>query len=272
MPTLDLGPAALLLGAAAGDARDLPAHRVPRRDGRVGQRRRRRLARLREHALPRARALLRRSAVVGPAGLGSGARAALRHRRADARRRHRRGRRPRRPAPARVRARDRRRPELRQDARRRVLRHARRDRRGSVLRRGGPGAHGLHRLRSLHGRLPVQREEHAAQELPVARRARGRDDHARPPGRRHPAAGSRGRLGRLRGHHRGDRPLAAPRPARAHGARRGRRGGRRWARTGCSPARGSPARCRGSPPGWASSCGRTRRRSSPSRCHATRPT
>ena len=41
---------------------------------------------------------------------------------------------------------------------------------GPVLRRRGPGAHRLHALRALHGRLPGRRQEHAAQELPLVRR------------------------------------------------------------------------------------------------------
>ncbi len=59
---LHLGPAPLLLRAAARDARDLPAVDVPRRGGRLRRGRGRRLARLREHALPRAAALLRATA------------------------------------------------------------------------------------------------------------------------------------------------------------------------------------------------------------------
>ena len=38
----------------------------------------------------------------------------------------------------------------------------------------GPGSHRLHPLRALHGRLPLRRQEHAGQELPVVRGARGR--------------------------------------------------------------------------------------------------
>ena len=41
----------------------------------------------------------------------------------------------------------------------------------SVLRRRRPGAHRLHPLRRVHDRLPLRREEHARQELPVPRRA-----------------------------------------------------------------------------------------------------
>ena len=141
-----------------------------------------------------------------------------------------------------------------------------------VLRRRRTAAHRLHRLRAVHGRLPVQREEHAAQELPVARRARGRHDHAGADRRRHPAARRRRRLRRLRRDHRGDRPLAPPRPPRAHAHAASSSRPARSARTGCSRAPGSRARCPACPRGWASWCGRTRRRSSPSRCRAARPT
>ena len=58
-----VGRAALLLRAAAGDARDLPADDLPGRRDRERVRRRRRVARLREHALSRARPLLQRPAV-----------------------------------------------------------------------------------------------------------------------------------------------------------------------------------------------------------------
>ncbi len=43
----------------------------------------------------------------------------------------------------------------------------------------GPDRHRLPAMRPLHGRLPARREEHARQELPLLRRARGRADHAR---------------------------------------------------------------------------------------------
>ena len=136
---------------------------------------RRRLARLREHALPRAPQVLRGPAVGRPRRLGDRARAALRRGRADARRgRLRRGRPRRRPA-ARVRARDRRRGHVRQDARRRAARRrAGGADPGPVLRRRRPRPHGLPALRALHDRLPARRQEHAGEELPVARRARRR--------------------------------------------------------------------------------------------------
>ena len=160
---------------------------------------------------------------------------------------------------------------LRQDARRRLLRHAGRDGAGPVLRRRRPGADRLHRLRALHGRLPAQRQEHAAEELPLARRARGRDDRAGAHGRRHPAARRARRLGRLRGHDasapaRGCAATAASTRPAASSSRPARS-----ARTGCSRAPSCAARCRASPTAWASSCGRTRRRSSPSRSRPARP-
>ena len=50
-----------------------------------------------------------------------------------------------------------------------------------VLRRRGPGAHRLPGVRRVHDRLPAQRQEHAAQELPRPRRGgrrhRAPDDH-----------------------------------------------------------------------------------------------
>ena len=61
-----------------------------------------------------------------------------------------------------VRRGDRRRRHLQAHAGRRVLRRARQGGRGPVLRRRGPAALRLHRLRQLHGRLPAQRQEHPA--------------------------------------------------------------------------------------------------------------
>ena len=40
------------------------------------------------------------------------------------------------------------------------------DRARPVLRRRGPGAHRLHRMRLVHDRLPLRRQEHAGEELP----------------------------------------------------------------------------------------------------------
>ena len=66
--------------------------------------------------------------------------------------------------------------------------------------------------------------------------------------------------------------LAPPRPPRAHRARRRRRRRRARHEPAARRARGCAARCRASPPGSASWCARTRRRSSPSRCRAARRT
>ena len=79
---------------------------------------------------------------------------------------------------------------------------------GPVLRRRRPRPHRLPALRALHGRVPARRQEHAGQELPVVRGARGRADHARAHRRRHPAARRGRRQRRLRGHHRALRGLA----------------------------------------------------------------
>ena len=155
---------------------------------------------------------------------------------------------------------------LRQDPRRRLLRRARRDRRRPLLRRRGPAAHGLHRLRALHGRLPDRREEHAAEELPLARRARAarRSSPERTVVDVRPL-GARRRLRRLRGRHRAHRRLAAQGPPHAHGRARScspaARSGTNKLLQRCVPQRLAAERlARAS----ASSCARTARRSSPS--------
>ena len=157
---------------------------------------------------------------------GSGAAPPLRHRRADARRRRVRGDGPGRPAAARVRRGARRRRDVRQHPRRRVLRRAGKQVADPYFGGEGPGRGRLHALRQLHGRLPPQRQEHAGQELPLVRReARGRDP-PRAAGDRDPAAGRRRRLRRLRGDQRALRRLAANR-APDHDRPRGRRRRRR---------------------------------------------
>ena len=65
---------------------------------------------------------------------------------------------------------------VRQDARRRLPRRGGQDGPRPVLRRRGTGAHRVRALRRVHGRLPLRRQEHARQELPVLRRAPGRPD------------------------------------------------------------------------------------------------
>ena len=98
----------------------------------------------------------------------------------------------------------------------------------------GPQAHRLHRVRQLHGRLPGGRQEHAAQELPRARREPRRRDRADAHG--DPA-------GRRAGHARAStRPTACctSAPGRWSGAtcRSSRRAAWCW-----PPAPGAPRRC-----------------------------
>src|SRR5829696_979014 len=164
---------------------------------------------------------------AGPRGLGGGARAAPRHGRADARRGRGPRRRPRRRPPARGRRGARLRELLRQDPCRDLLRRGRgRPRRGSVLRRRGPRAPRLRRVRALHGRLPARGEEHAGQELPRAGRAPRRADRAGAHGRRDSAGGRARRLGGLRGRLGALGRLGAQAPPGAPGPRRrGRRRG-----------------------------------------------
>ena len=182
LPALHLGPAALLLGAAAGHARHLPAERLQGRYG--GQRH---AASAAAASATRTRSTCRHAASSRtPSGreLDEDWEATLAPHYAEAERmlgvdRLRRGR-PGRPAAARARrATSASATRTRKTRVGRVLRRARRHRARSVLRRRGPGPHGLHALRALHGRLPLRREEHARQELPVLRRAPGRADHAR---------------------------------------------------------------------------------------------
>ena len=66
----------------------------------------------------------------------------------------------------------------------------------------GPGPHGLHAVRPLHGRLPARGQEHAGQELPLAGRAPRRHRHPRPHRDRDPPARRRRRQRGLRGHQR----------------------------------------------------------------------
>ena len=84
---------------------------------------------------------------------------------------------------------------------------------------------------ALHGGVPARRQEHAGQELPVVRGARGHADHARAHRGRHPAARRGGRQRRLHGHHRTLGRVAAARPTDPH--RQGRR--RRRGRAGHEP-------------------------------------
>ena len=135
-----------------------------------------------------------------------------------------------------------------------------------VLRRRGPGPHRLHAVRALHGRLPARRQEHAREELPVARRAprrRGRRRSARSIDIR-PLGAADG----SDGYAVTQRALAArwlrPRPRTRHRPRRRRRGRRARHQPAARSAAASAARCRASPTASASSCARTASRSSPS--------
>ena len=118
--------------------------------------------------------------------------------------------------PARVRGGDRRRRHLRQDARRRLPRRgAARPSPDPFFGGDGPDRTGCLRCGRCMVGCPHRRQEHAGQELPVVRRARGRADHARAHGRRHPAARRARRLRRLRGH---DASAPARGSARPHDA------------------------------------------------------
>ncbi len=218
--------AALLLVAEVGHARDPADDLLQGRLRRLRQRRRRRQPRLRQHPLPGAPELLQGSPVGRARQLGGGARPPLRHRRAHARGRRVRRDGARRRAAQGIRRGHRRRRDLHQHQGRRLLRPARGRGRGSLLRRRGPAAHRLHALRQLHGRLPPRGQEHADEELPLVRREARRQDRARTPGHRNPAARRRRRLRRLRDRQRALRLLAAqapPHPARPRRGRRGRR-------------------------------------------------
>ena len=150
-----------------------PAARRPRA---LRRRRRRRLAGLRQHALRAAEGVLPGPAVGGHHRLAARARAVLRPGLAHARR-HRGA------APDAARPRLRgggrghgRRPHVQAHARRRLLRRRpRRDRRptrsSAASARRAPGCQ---ECGSVHDRLPAQRQEHDAQELPRPRRGRGR--------------------------------------------------------------------------------------------------
>lgn len=193
----------------------------------------RRLDHVREHAARAARQGLARGHMGRPRGLGARDARALRHREAHARRRHE----PangcgRLPAEGHGEA-DRRREEFLSDRGRRVLRRRRRRARHalrrSVLRRRGPGAHVVHRLRRLHGRLPPRREEHARPQLPVSRRAPRRAGARADEGRRRaPARRARRRRGGLRGR------SGVARGGRARRARAARKAASRAAAS-CSP-------------------------------------
>ena len=132
------------------------------------RRRRRRIARLRQHAVRPAEAVLRRAGVGEHHRLGRRAGAAHRPGDADARRRslpvhaHRR-----RSRHAAGRDRDRARGDVQQGAGGRLLRQPGRRGRRSVLRRRRAAAHRLHLVRQVQHRLRPQRQEQADDELPL---------------------------------------------------------------------------------------------------------
>ena len=168
-----LGCQALHVGTQTGAQGNSANTSAARCDGARGGRCRRRLTGLLQCAL-RAQigCLLHRQAVGAHHGLASGTRSLLRPGQEDVglRRKpdvHRRGR-----ADQEGRRRDGRRAQLRTDAGRRLLRSrrpkgTRRGRRGSVLRRYGPTAQRLHRMRRMHDRLSPRRQEHPGEELSV---------------------------------------------------------------------------------------------------------
>ena len=162
-------------------------------------------------------------------------------------------------------ARDRRRQDVRQDARRRLLRHARRDRRRPVLRRRrarrAPAASRAAAAWSAARTTPRTRCPRTTCGSPSARAPRSRPSarwstssrSARPTARtatRSPPSAPAP----------GCAATGACTPRAASSSRRARSGP-----TGCSPAPSCRARSRASPTASASWCGRTRRRSSPSR-------
>ena len=134
-----------------------------------------------------------------------------------------------------------------------LRRTGRRHRAGPVFRRGGPAAYRLPGMRRMHDRLPAQREEHAAEELPRpgrgGRRGRPPDDHGAPRSAR-ALRRVRGRDGRAP-----DRCVA--RAPDLH--RRARRAGRRHLQHPAAAAPDARRRhaCRACPPGSGTSPGRT---------------
>ena len=190
-----------------------PAHR--RRPGLADPGRRwcrRRVAGLREHALRAAGGVLQGRPVARHHRLEGRAGAVLRPGEADARR----GREPTAHAVRRRHGEGRQRPRrgrhLPPDPGRRLLRRtrlpARRARGRPVLRRRRPGPRHLHRVRQLHDRLQVQRQEHPDEELPLPRRAARREGD----GAEHRHARRAGCGRRLRRHHQVHQGEASARP------------------------------------------------------------
>ena len=220
-PEDPVGPPALPVDARGGAVRD-PEDRVPRRRADPVRRGRgRRIARLCQHAVRPAEAVLRCAGVGGHHRLGRRAGAASGPGDPDARRRplplHADRRRPR---PAAGRERDRARGDVQQGPGRRLLREPRRRGGRSVLRRGRAAPDGMHLLRQLQHRLRSQRQEQADDELPLPRgEARRRDPRAPRGARARPARRRRVRdpcaspgLGAARG---GSRTVTRTRPSRS---------------------------------------------------------
>ena len=153
-----------------------PAHPpAAQRDDPGGRGRRRRLAELRQHALRAAGAVLQRPAVEAHHRLARRADAALRAGAADARRGHEPDVHRRRPDHEGGRRRHGCRRHLRPDAGRACSsgRTATKTPGKTVpdpyFGGAGPGPHRLHRVRLVHDRVPVRRQEHPGEELPRAR-------------------------------------------------------------------------------------------------------
>ena len=210
------------LGAAAG-AEGPAAHPRPQgRDRPGGRRGRRWFPDLREHPVRTAQEVLPGPRLGAHHRLGPGIGALLRPGLPDARRDQEPDHDPRRRDHEGRRRRHGRGTHLLADPRGGLLRRrTRRPRAGPLLRRRRSRAGRLHPVRRMHDRVPSQRQEHVAQELPGTR-GEERCRRVPPHHRDHPAAAP-GR--RLRGRHGEDRSDPRPRQADLH--RRPGRGGSR---------------------------------------------
>ncbi len=167
---LDVGPPVLRHPAPHALARRARASR----DGRG-----RRQPGLRQHPHDPQPPGLPRSQVERPERLGADPRAALRNGPADARGHRQPPPDPGRRGPAGDRRGDGMRQDLSSHGRGGLLRRGGKGGAGPVLRRGGARAHGLQLLRRVHGGLPLQRQEHPRQELPLLRRKARRENPPR---------------------------------------------------------------------------------------------
>ena len=170
-----LEPPQIPVGAAAGLLRHPADPPAAQRDDPGRRRGGRRFTELRQHALCAAGAVLRRPAVGAHHRLARRVDAPLRAGQAHARGRHQPDVHRRRPDHERGRRRYGRRRHLRAHPGRGVLRPGRHQDAGQararpVLRRRGPGAHRLHRVRRVHDGMPLRRQEHVGEELPRASR------------------------------------------------------------------------------------------------------